>query len=405
LWLLAPTATWAHGSAPIPSGVAISKTTWVATTPYGLLRSPDDGATWAWICEDVLGLGVRHDPALLVSTDGRLVVGTGAGLSVSSDGGCGWLKPAAALGSGDVGAMLRLAGPPERLLAWLANTAGDVTQLVVSSDGGATWSAKGKALPLHTLALSLQATPTAPDRLYATVLDGSLAAEAALLTSDDGGDTWLRRDLPQDLVARVVALDPAGRIYVRATSGGHGVLWMSPDAGVSWQTVFTTEGPIVDAALAPDGLTLWLTVAAPQAGLYAADTAELKFTLRSPLPFTCLHWHDGALVACADEASTGFSIGQSLDGGVTWSSRLRRKELRPLSCPPGSQVAASCPSQWPLTAAGLGITPASPERPADESSCTATPKSVGTTKVPWLSLCGLAVAGLLARRRRITAGR
>src|SRR5258708_2456030 len=60
---------------------------WLRAT-YGVLTSPDHGENWKWICESALGISDGEDPALVVTADGRLLVGGSTGLFFTDDHGC-----------------------------------------------------------------------------------------------------------------------------------------------------------------------------------------------------------------------------------------------------------------------------------------------------------------------------
>jgi len=164
----------------------------VARTTFGLLLTSDGGATWRWVCEDVVGFTGTFDPAITLSGSGALLAGLPDGLSHSSTFGCTWAK-STALGK-----------------EWIVDLAGDRidTHHVVavnapvdlgvpgfqafvahSRDDGLTWSLAAGRLPEDVVPTTVDVSPSRPQRLYASGV-GAFRAFASVLRSDDAGATW-----------------------------------------------------------------------------------------------------------------------------------------------------------------------------------------------------------------------
>jgi hypothetical protein len=121
--------------------------------------------------------------------------------------------------------------------------------LIRTTDAGDTWdpvSLLGKR-DFHVL-------EAAGDRIYGYGSDFE-TREAGLLVSDDGGQSWQDRAVPEPLVS--LAIDPANPD--RVIAGGEQALYLSSDAGLRWRAVSDRVGllgwPQAEAAylMTPEG--------------------------------------------------------------------------------------------------------------------------------------------------------
>ncbi|RNI22940.1 WD40/YVTN/BNR-like repeat-containing protein [Flexivirga caeni] len=212
----------------------------VATAGQGVLRSSDDGTTWARI---PLGQGLEFDAvvrALAVHPEHPEVVyaGADAGLARSDDGGTRWSRVSSpfedqqvwsiAVDPNDPASIIVGTGAPNRAVLWL------------TTDAGTSWTRIGPELPEHCAGVSK------PRILTATwdQIDGKSAwfgvEEGGLWHSRDRGENWDRLDgapdtLPDgvtvsDVHCIVVVEGPPKTIVVVVVNA----LFVSQDDGQTW---------------------------------------------------------------------------------------------------------------------------------------------------------------------------
>ncbi|MEZ4399770.1 MAG: sialidase family protein [Kofleriaceae bacterium] len=190
----------------------------------GGIRTSTDGVTWTTALADTTFGGVVALP------DGATVIAAGHSPMRSTDGGATWAA------AGDPGLTVwnvrRAAYVPTaggRVLMF--GNDGEVRELVVSADGGATWSHASwpAACGVGDLQSSGGIVGTA-DRIV--VVAGHTAC-----TSTDGGATFTEAEVGGDVRGQVVWTG------AEVWAWGAGVAWHSPD-GVSW-----TEVPLAPAGL------------------------------------------------------------------------------------------------------------------------------------------------------------
>ncbi|MHC4713608.1 MAG: WD40/YVTN/BNR-like repeat-containing protein, partial [Planctomycetota bacterium] len=131
-----------------------------------------------------------------------------------------------------------------------------------STDGGKTWALKNKGLPEHEPfawwisrdtngVLYLIIARRSDDGSYGNELDG------ALYRSKDGAESWEKIDLPEGLNGpNGLAIDPEdpARLYLAVwgrTRGETGGIWLSTDAGESWDWIFDGDRFVYDVTMDP----------------------------------------------------------------------------------------------------------------------------------------------------------
>ncbi|HKV12786.1 MAG TPA: hypothetical protein VJ725_31875 [Thermoanaerobaculia bacterium] len=283
----------------------------------GLHVSEDGGRTWK-----------RRDEGLLASSqssfvaqrlpDGRagrrLVTG-----SHRSDGGKEWVKLPLALSSlADAGGSVLVATDAER------------DSLRRSRNGGETWRSVPSAPPK---VLSLFADLAQPRYLaLQTFKDEDTLGDTGFWTSDDGGATWRLSKVTgcahiasfdYCLDSNAYAVDPfdptrrwmAGLAELFSLP----VLFISRDAGVSWQAV--ASAPTGVSTLAADPRVKDRILAATRDGLFVSeDGGEHWRPLGQGLPngaaIRQFAWDERSATWYA--ATTSHGIYRSLDGGSNW---------------------------------------------------------------------------------------
>jgi photosystem II stability/assembly factor-like uncharacterized protein len=208
-WRRLPTVVGQFDPHPrIAAVAAASERVFLAATRDGLLRSTDAGETWT---RRELGVARATTALAVAPADPRRVLAvTGLGVFMSSDAGASFAQIAAAPLDVPLTSLAFLPGQDQAVIATSAKG------LVLSLNQGRSWMRRGGGLPLSNIAS--------------------------------------------------LALLPDGRTLY-AGDFGHGGVYVSRDAGQSWQAV-PTDGLASDrvSALAADPLRPGLVVAAPTSG-------------------------------------------------------------------------------------------------------------------------------------------
>ncbi|HZU13854.1 MAG TPA: hypothetical protein VFB58_13515 [Chloroflexota bacterium] len=190
----------------------------------GVATSDDGGRTWhrrsSGLAPDVMDVAIQGS---------RLWAGTTHGIYRSDNAGAQWRY----VGPGFHLAVTSILPVGQSILA------GGRGALVRSDDGGRTWTLSMDGLPVNPYIAALQADPSRPTRLYASVNgDG-------LYRSDDGGRTW--QPIDRGLPMHGSDSAPPLILFLR----GH-VLWKT-DTAATDPGVLTVETDVQRAVLAPDG--------------------------------------------------------------------------------------------------------------------------------------------------------
>lgn len=338
---VSPTAGPAHDVDG--SGDALVVSTW----NEGTLRSTDGGDTWRRVDDaGVTALDVLADP-----TDAaRLYLAGNGGVARSTDAGASF-QPVLD------GHLTRVAAVSAEgtLAAHLQPTDGADDRLLLSHDGGDTWTRIGTPYEGQAALEGLAFGPT-DEQLV-------LADQGTTWVSDDGGQTWTT----QDTGARELAAED-GSVW-RYGSGG---LERSTDGGHAWTTL---ELEPAASALAPH----------PEGGLYAATQDGVLLTTDGGETWTDmgaapLAWQATGMVAdptdpdavlFSDETIGVNWVGPSEDGdGFAYEGRSAGFTPTPiwtvdasphgdLTLAGGAQGLWASPADeegWTHTGAGIGMT-------------------------------------------------
>jgi MYXO-CTERM domain-containing protein len=330
---------------------------------YGVLLSHDDGATWAFLCEDAIGLPPTtiQDPPLAITAAPALVAGTAVpvgGLDVSLDMGCNWSCAGGPLAGQTVVDVTVRPDATHTVLALTSTFAFDaaeggadaaatsLSRVFQSIDDGSTWTPMGVALDPSVLPTSLEVAATDAGRLYVSATRGFGGARtASLFVSTDGGATWVERPVPIDgarneTSAYIGAVDPADadRVYLR--TDGQSQLLVSVDAGQSFKTLLSLSGRMLGFALAPDGAAVY--AGSVEDGLFMGTRSSTTLAQRSNIDVQCLATRGSELWACSDDQRTGFVAGVSTDQGATFAPKLHLGSVgAPIACAPNAPGAAT----------------------------------------------------------------
>ena len=420
LVVLAPSLALAHGGPPIVETLSFDPSDPMhvfAGTNFGTIVSRDGGTSWSWVCPSVVRLRTSvEDPLVLVSGAGSLFVGDGAGLWRGSSDACAWSSVLAAPGLASAGAIAR--GGSAVLFAG-SSTDGGMNSVFRSTDDGRTWTSV-LGPNVRVWYESIAAAPSDPMRVYAVQNTPPLRAEPWVVTvfrSDDGGSHWTSAPFPvaaHEWRLYLLGVDPTNPDRILAHTqdlfaGDHERVMLSEDAGATWTDVLHLT-QVLGGAWAPDGSSAY--IAGPVDGLWRSDDHGHTFAgIRTDLYLRCVVADAHAVWICADDFSAGFSVGRSIDRGMTFApiARLRSITAMPM-CAPSSALATTCPAEQsvldmalasapPLDAgttrldAGGGADAASVPPPAARCGC-----AMSRSEAP-LPIGLVAALALIARRR------
>jgi MYXO-CTERM domain-containing protein len=339
---------------------------------FGLLETADRGKNWYQICESAFALKtLEGDPQLEVLPDGSLLTGIFETLNRSEDCGCGFHTVLAEPEAESVlDVSLHRSGKVVALVRDISSFPGRV-HIAESSDNARTFY-KLSDLPSEVVdAYTIDVAPSDPARLYLTVpaLNG---APAALLVSNDRGESWERRVIPgtdTTVLPYIAAVDAknADRVFVRTDNWddelefhAQDALLVSDDAGKTWRQVLHRQAKLLGFALSPDGSTVLAGYGDPieagrsvnpdDFGVYRASSSELSFERISIDPVACLRWTGTGLYACILQTPPDLQVALGFAADANFSlatpspftTLLDQRDVRgPLGC-----TAAQCTEAW-----------------------------------------------------------
>jgi photosystem II stability/assembly factor-like uncharacterized protein len=429
LSLLAPRGALANGRYPLSQQLLVDPSDpahLFLRSTYGVLTSPDAGATWSWLCESGIGYDPGEDPMMAMAGDGSVLAGASEGLFTTHDRGCSWPKDES-IGETYVRDLSTERDGVTVLAATVSVQADGRYEGVLwrSTDAATTWQNLGDLSTGSVLPFTLDAAPSDPRRVYVTVArippghDGGVSAgQGVLLSSTDGGATFTVSPIPgtdRNDAPFIGAIDPQNPdvVYVRVRGEWDGTnpveswLLYSADAGKSWKELFRAKADMLGFALSPDGGTVLVgmgntrdvlrPVDTSVVGLYRADSTALTFSRSSTGQVGCLTYSGSDLYVCGSTETVGYELGISSDDGATTRPLFDYGTVKgPLECPAGSPQATVCDPQWPIACRGLGSCPhvdagtSTPTSGGSSGGCcgSATPKQTSQTGTARLDVFG-----------------
>lgn len=359
--LVAPSPSHANGAFPSSGQVLVTGEGGVGVrTTYGLVSSLDGGASWWWTCEAAVGYaGVPAEthPQLAVSEGGAVFGGVPGGLARGTLGGCRWDRVASMEGRTVVD-VSRGPGSVRAFAAVAPASPGGRGEVWWSDDEAQTWTRTSGLLPLKFRPLTLDAAPSDPTRLYVSGLVEGVPVQGAIARSADGGASWSLRlvdDADASKAPYLGAIDPMDEdtVWVRLDAAP-GQLLVSRDAGDSWETVLLLEGFLRAFALSPDGGEV--LAGGEVDGLLRAPSDAPTWRPLTTIAARCAQWREDAIDVCGTEALDGFTVGRSIDDGVTFQPLFRQAcVLGPVPCAPDTSV-AGCAEEWLAVRETIGAT-------------------------------------------------
>ncbi|HXU04816.1 MAG TPA: sialidase family protein [Polyangia bacterium] len=308
----------------------------VLATNFGMIISDDGGKSWLWTCERpetsfgyLYGVGpAPRDRFYALSPD--------AGLAFSDDGSCTWQTAGGALSGLVASDFFVDRTNADRVLAVAASVdadSGDIgpPSVFSSTDGGATFL----ATPLYTaptgaIIVSIEIARKNPMVIYVAMYT-TPDRHPRLLRSDDGGQTWMDRDVEPGLGAnefRILTVDPddADVLYLRVVAPGMEMVAVTRDAGATFTTPVTVaKGSLSAFARLASGTVLVGALINLDGGgmngtAYRSTDGGKTFgpwTL-SPQPHILgLAERDGVLYIAGKNYSDGWALSTSHDEGAT----------------------------------------------------------------------------------------
>ena len=421
-FLAHPTAARANGRFPYANQLAIAPSdpnTIMVRTTFGLLLSKDRGASFTWICEQIIGFTNGSDPGVGVFQDGSIAVAGFFGLAISHDRACSFPFVGGGLDKQYAVDVAVDRGSPSRGVAVTATSDGGQSNIQVfeTVDNGGGWASIGTRLDPALIATNVEVAASRASRIY---VSGSyfdtMGRHGFVAASDDRGQTWTRTVVDNVTAVYLSAVDPqnADRVYARSFTPLKDELLVSDDGARTFRSVLKMEGGMLGLAISPDGAKI--AVGGPTKGTFTAARDSLQFVPRSPAPVTCLTWDATGLYACGAPKVSPFIIARSSDEGQTWSPLLAHLTdiLGPSpTCGATSPSATTCVPVWPVQQAVWSSQPdaAAPGTPADAGPAppppAPPPTDGGACELGRATSDGLALAlaaGVLAalglRRRR-----
>ena len=375
--LLHPAPVSANGRFPQSNQIVFSPMNpdlIVLRTTYGILPSHDHGATWQFLCEDALGVGLSAvaDPSIGLTQNDSLLVGVTLGLNVSSDVGCNWKCIPGPLANQVIVDLAVRPNSPSSAVA-ITGTYFAVpdsgleetfSQVFETDDNGVTWTALGVPIDPQVVVETVDVAKTDPNRLYVSGTRGYGAERtASLFVSKDKGATWTEWRLPTARFDPTVedsifigAVDPtnADRVYLRSSAqptGGQSRLTVATfaadgtptftgvrsfDAGPAFAGL---TGEMLGLAVSEDGSKVY--IGSVEDGLWSANATDLAFQKVSSIIVQCLATRGSELWVCS-AAKSGFVAGVSTDEGKTFTTKLPLISTLtgPIGCAPNPAGAA-----------------------------------------------------------------
>ncbi len=291
---------------------------YVAAASGGIWRSIDAGSTYfnAWPNDNAQSMG-----ALARSSTGVVYAGTGesnpgggsltygnAGVFATSDGGANWTSLGLA-NSERISRIVVDANDPNRIFVAATGplyNAGGERGVYRSTDAGANWMLVLAGSNDTTGASDIIIDPTNPDRLYAAMWDHLRQPAlrryggegSGLYRSDDGGDSWTRLGVANNLPAA----DPdVGRVSIGLAPS---------DPSVLYSVYLTTRGFFSAAYKSIDGGTTWSLL--PFDSNLASSQSSFGW------------WFARIWVDPQDKDHVfvaGVPLAESIDGGVTFTNQ------------------------------------------------------------------------------------
>lgn len=304
--------------------------TLVLATNFGIVTSDDAGQTWAWACEQPES--ANADSYQLGPAPAFRLFGIAAAAPIySDDRGCSWR--AAPLNVADARVLDVFPDPAaaERVFVNVAvgPVVDQVSVLLASSDGGATYARELLRPAPPAILLGVESARSRPATIYATFRQGP-GTHPRVARSDDGGENWSVFDVevttgPFDVkIIAVHPTDPA-TVYFRVQAFPDEFLAITADGGETVRVAARIDRGVLTAfARRADG-TLLLAGENASGGVVQSsgdDGATWTPWVKAPIARDFAE-RGGILHVVGDDARDQFTIAVS-SGGVEDGTGLRK---------------------------------------------------------------------------------
>jgi hypothetical protein len=396
----------------------------VLATNFGMIFSEDGGATWLWTCEQAqtsLGYlyGIGPSPR-----DRFYGLSPEQGLAFSDDNSCTWRRSAGALSTLVASDFFVDRGNPERVVAVASTVDPDTLEVgpdrvVESTDAGTTFADTVLyEAPADANVVSIEIARSNPMIVY-VALYRTPGRHPHLLRSDDGGRTWMDRDLEAgigEFEFRILAVDPDDPdvLYLRVVASGMEHVAVTRDGGMTLTMPVTITGPF------GGGLSSFLRMASGTVLVGGFLTIEgggmngvayrstdgghtfVPWTLTPQPRIFGLAERNGVLYVAGKNYSDGWALATSRDEGVTIQPISRYEDVRGVK----SCTMDVCADQCSLVASQAvwtnDVCSGALLKPP-ESGCHCAAAQAGAPRAV-VAACLLVGAALAVRRRRRRQG-
>lgn len=282
-------------------------TLFAGTENGSLYRSQDSGRTWDLVTESISEGPINClwlDPDY--TNTHRLLAGVSSSIFLSVDSGESWKMV-----SESQGAILALAGSDKLVIAGVQDDG-----VLVSYDGGATWSSTANSLAARGFSKLIARS----DFLFV------LGPQEGISYSEDGGHSWSKLPgLEPYLPVTTLLVKSADELFVISQIAG---ILHTTDRGISWQVVYQAEGIRV-ISLATDGYGLAGTVDGKLLATHndGAEWAEVTSPCNNQevlnIAFSPNFSQDhivlmGTAIASNASQQARVAMWRSINGGVNW---------------------------------------------------------------------------------------
>lgn len=253
--------------------------------PFGLYTSTDAGVTWSYVDDPASPARQKQQPPWALATNDagtRVAVGTNNAVFIgdgSGDGSYTWRQAlsVADITRGNEPASMHAAmnGGGSKVVAWAAadGFSSEIENLnkvlYISEDGGQNWAQRTPAAStggedgsgyMKGVTVSADGTRIAAVWYRSQVIwlpDGSAGMNnGSIYTSSNGGLDWVRRDLGSKLSGSITASRDGSYVVAAGIMQRKGMLWVSTDAGSTWQQLTDMFLQVYDIACSSTCSTL-----------------------------------------------------------------------------------------------------------------------------------------------------